>query len=779
MYRMRTSPRPRALTSFSRALTPRPRALTSFSRALTSYCVTFLLAALLAMQPAGSASAQEREIVPLRILEALHMDGVLDEGIWQNALAASGFTQQRPDEGQPATERTEVRILYDEQTLYIGVWAYDSDPSQIIATQMARDGDLVDDDYFQIILDTFLDRQNGVLFATNPDGARYDAQVRNEGRSEGRFNTNVLTDWNGVWDVYTSRNEEGWYAEMAIPWSTLRFETGDDVDFGINLERQIRRRNEQAFWAPVIRPFSISQVSVAGTLSGMNLTRHDQRYLQVTPYSLGGATWTYDPGATRRDDDFDGGVDVKYGLTNNLSVDLTYNTDFSQVEVDDAQVNLTQFSLFFPEKRTFFLENAGLFRFGVARETELFYSRNIGLARDQSGALKQVPITAGGRLTGKAGRTNLGLLLMRTGDQRFGESRIEDNIYAVARISQDVGEKSNVGFIVTNQRVGGGDFNRAAGADFNLAIGPKLAVSGFLAGTTFEQGESSESGFAGRLWSRWNGPLWQLEGLYMGVSEFFDPGMGFFSRRSLARSFGGFHEVSGRVFYTPEPDNSVVRRWFPHAVVSATLGDDGTQLTRMEHYHFEFFLTGGERAGITLDRNYTRVTEDTRSILGVKLAPGNYTDASTRMHYTTNLSKPLFADSQLIVGQYINGNRISLNLEGGVRTGSKFSIGPRYELNDVTLTDTGNTERDVTAHLFGVRTRYSFSPDLSLNALVQWDTNRDRFVSNFRFNYIINPGSNLYVVYNERRDNGDATDTLLGDPLDRTLVVKLAYLFDL
>ena len=176
----------------------------SLPRVATAFCIAALLAA-------GPASAQEREMVPLRILESLHMDGVLDEDTWQNALAASGFTQQRPDEGRPATERTEVRVLYDEETLYIGLWAYDSDPSQIIATQMQRDGDLADDDYFQIILDTYLDRQNGILFATNPDGARYDAQLRNEGRSEGRFNTNVLTDWNGVWDVYTSRTEEGWF----------------------------------------------------------------------------------------------------------------------------------------------------------------------------------------------------------------------------------------------------------------------------------------------------------------------------------------------------------------------------------------------------------------------------------------------------------------------------------------------------------------------------------------------------------------------------------------
>lgn len=741
-------------------------------RVITVLCFATMLAG-------GKASAQERELVPLRILESLHMDGVLDEDTWQNALAASGFTQQRPDEGRPASERTEVRFLYDEETLYIGVWAYDSDPSQIIATQMQRDGDLADDDYFQIILDTFLDRQNGILFGTNPDGARYDAQVRNEGRSEGRFNTNVLTDWNGVWDVYTSRNEEGWYAEISIPWSTLRFESGEDVSFGVNLERQIRRRNEQAFWAPVIRPFDISQVSVAGTLTGLDLTKHGRRYLQITPYSLGGATWTYQPGTTTRDDDFDGGVDVKYGLSQSLSMDLTYNTDFSQVEVDDAQVNLTQFNLFYPEKRAFFLENGGLFRFGVARATELFYSRNIGLSRDLTGTLRQVPITGGGRLTGKAGRTNLGVLLMRTGDQRFGDFKIEDNIYAVARVSRDVGEKSNIGLIITNQRIGGGDSNLAGGADFNLAVGPKLAVSGFLAGTSYEEGENSESGFVGRMWSRWNGPLWQLEGLYMGVSEFFNPGMGFFSRQSLARNFGGFHEVSGRIFYTPEPENSIVRRYFPHVVAGATFGEDGTQLTRREHYHFELFFTGGEQAGITLDRAFRRISEDTRPILGVKLPAGNYTDASSRMHFTSNLSKPLSIDTEVFLGQYINGDRRTLSLGGVLRTGSKFTIGPRYELNDVTLTDVEQMKREVTAHIFGVRSSYSFSPDLSFNALVQWDTQQDRFVSNFRFNYIINPGSNLYVVYNERRDNGEMSDTLLGDPLDRTLVVKLAYLFNL
>ncbi len=738
---------------------------------IAALCVSVLLMTT-------SLFAQDRSIQPLRITEQLELDGILNESFWQDGSSANGFTQQRPDDGQPSTERTEVCVVYNDQMLYIGLWAFDSKPAQIIATQMRRDGDLSDDDYFQVILDTFLDRQNGLLFATNPDGARFDAQVRNEGRSEGRFNNNIIKEWDGVWDVVTTRTDEGWFAEIAIPWRTLRFEAGKNMTFGVNFERQIRRRNEQSFWAPVIKPFTITQISVAGTMTGLNLVERVKRNLQVKPYSLKGATWTYNPSApTDRSDDFDGGVDVKYGVTHNLSMDLTYNTDFSQVEVDEAQVNLTQFSLFFPEKRGFFLENSGLFSFGVNRNTELFYSRNIGLARDSTGTLREVPILAGGRMTGKVGRSNVGLLLMRTGDKQFGSQVIDDNNYAVARLSQDVGEKSNVGLIFTNSQTSGNNYNRAGGADFNVAIGPKLAVSGFLAGTTFNASTSSKSGVAGRLWSRWNGPLWQFEGFYMGVSENFNPSMGFFSRQSLAQTYGGFHEISGRIFFAPEPENSFIRRFFPHVVVAAVFGDDGTQLTRQEHYHYEMFLTGGEIIGITLDRAFQRISTSSRPILGVKLPTGGYTAAASRMHFTTNLSKPVFGSFTFVVGQFFNGDRRTLQLTGGLRHGSKFTIEPRYELNDVDLTDNTGTRQDVTAHILGARTTYSLSPNVSARALVQWDSQTNRFRSNFRFNYIIRPGSDLFIVYNEQRDS-QATG-FLGEPQDRTLVVKLAYLFNL
>ena len=723
----------------------------------------------------SSATAQTKNIEALRINGEPALDGILDESFWQQALPAGGFVQQRPDQGLPVSERTEIRVLFNDKALYLGVSAFDSSPNQVVATQMRRDGVLTDDDYFQVIIDSYLDRQNGFMFATNPDGARWDAQVRNEGRSEGRINTNLLIEWDGVWDVVTTRTDQGWFAEIAIPWRTLRYEAGEEMVFGINFERQIRRRNEQAFWAPIVKPFSIMQVSLAGTMTGLDLAERVKRNIQIKPYALGGSQWKYTVPPTPRDDEFDGGVDAKIGITSNLALDLTYNTDFSQVEVDDAQVNLTQFDLFFPEKRDFFLENAGLFRFGVARETEVFYSRQIGLARDSTGTLREVPILAGGRVTGKAGRTNVGLLAMRTTDERFGNLVIQDNSYTVGRISQDVGAKSNVGVIFTNRQATGGDYGRSYGGDFNFALGPKFVVSGFMTGTASDG--PNGSGYAGRLWSRWQGPLWQFEGFYMKASEHFNPEMGFFSRQSLAATYGGFHEVSGRIFFTPEPENSFVRRMIPHIVLAATFGDDGTQLTRQEHYHYEMNLRGGEIVGATLDRAFQRISATSRSILGVKLPAGTYTTAGSRMHFTSNQSKSVFGAVQFTVGQLFNGDQRRLQLDGGVRAGSRFTFEPRYELNDVDLTDNTGIPRSVTAHILAARTTFSFSPNVSLRSLVQWDSRVDRFGANIRFNYILSPGSDLFVVYNENRDS--QVNGFLGDPLDRTFIVKLAYLFNL
>src|SRR6266540_3189706 len=329
------------------------------------------------------------------------IDGRLTDSVWQEATPVTGFVQRELHEGAPVTERTEVRIITDGQALYIGAWMYDSHAGEIVAGERVRDGDITKSDYFGILLDTYHDRQNGFVFTTTPAAIEYDAQVVSEGTGGGvqlpgqtsamagalgGFNLN----WDGTWTVATSRDSAGWYAEFRIPFTTLRYGAGEQQTWGLNLVRSIRRKSEEAFWSFVPRQFSLMKISRAGTLEGLQVP--SQRVLTVTPYALTGV----DLNAPRRDE---GGGEIKYGVTQSLTLDLTYNTDFAQVEVDEQRTNLTRFPLFFPEKRPFFLENAGIFSAGTPQAVDLFFTRRIGI--DTLG--QPVPIVGGGRLTGRVG----------------------------------------------------------------------------------------------------------------------------------------------------------------------------------------------------------------------------------------------------------------------------------------------------------------------------------------------------------------------------------------
>ncbi len=390
--------------------------------------IVILIAVAIAASGAAAA-AQERAVEfpgataePIDVVPA--MDGrVVDDPVWTAIAPVTGFTQTTPDEGQPSSERTEVRIAYSADTLYFGIICYDGDPSTIIVSDSRRDSPLTETDSFQIILDTYLDQQNGFVFGTNPSGLEYDGQVTNEGqgsdgfvgggrgggggRQQGGAGRGFNLNWDGSWEVRTEVSEIGWSAEFAIPFRTLRYPNGESQTWGLNFQRNIRRRNETAFWAALPRQFSIYRLSLAGQLQGLVLP--PQKNLKIMPYVLGDAISNeFEDGDVVLGD---AGVDLKYSLTPSLTLDATYNTDFAQVEVDDQQINLDRFNLFFPEKRPFFLENAGLFGVGNTGSAELFFSRRIGIG--PSGEV--VPIVGGGRLSGQVGgNVNVGLLNMQT-----------------------------------------------------------------------------------------------------------------------------------------------------------------------------------------------------------------------------------------------------------------------------------------------------------------------------------------------------------------------------
>ena len=355
-------------------------------------------------KPEISLPPSERyRIEPVRVEFGPEIDGRLDEGIWQQASIINNFVQQEPSEGDPATERTVVRLLYDSQTLYIGVEAYDSEPTDIIATEKRRDSmRIMDEDHFSIILDTFQDRRSGYMFVTNPLGAKLEQQVSEEGEGGFRGNSSsVNINWDGVWEVATRQTTTGWTAEIGIPMVTLRFPSAERQTWGVNFMRNISRKNEQVFWAPIPKAYSLTRVSLAGSMEGITNVNRGMD-LRLTPSVLTGGKQKRDGVRLNNSGFREIGLDVKYGIVSGLNLDLTVNTDFAQVEVDEQQVNLTRFPLFFPEKRDFFLENAGMFSIhtlGFERNADLFFTRRIGL----SSTGQAVPIIGGARLTGKIG----------------------------------------------------------------------------------------------------------------------------------------------------------------------------------------------------------------------------------------------------------------------------------------------------------------------------------------------------------------------------------------
>ena len=445
--------------------------------------VAFGLVAPAAAQTDVPPEDRERPVMQASRLSSVpSLDGLVkgDSG-WEGVSPTSGFTQIQPFEGAQATQRTEVYIGYTDTAVYIGLIAYDDDPSSIIIADSRRDSELDQTDSFQIIIDGLLDRQNGYLFGTNPAGIEYDAQVIKEG-STGQFGSGgggFNLNWDGSWNVEATIHDEGWGAEFEIPFTTLRYGPGDDQVWGINFQRNIRANNEIAFWAPLNRQRSINRVSEAGSIGGIETPA--RRNLQVTPYAL--ASVAEGGSISGTDDNQEFGVDVKYSLTPSLTLDATYNTDFAQVEVDDAVVNLDRFSIFLPEKRPFFLENAGQFTVGNARNIELFFSRRIGISSGDA-----VPIDGGLRLSGKVGAfTNVGLLYMA--DEGIA-GIAPQNDYAVARVNHELPNRSSIGGLFVSRDGDGSisgnastDKNRTYAVDGRWGIGDNMILEGWYAQT--------------------------------------------------------------------------------------------------------------------------------------------------------------------------------------------------------------------------------------------------------------------------------------------------------
>ena len=698
------------------------------------------------------------------IAGAVNLDGLLDEVFWREAEEASGFTQREPEQGEPATEETLVQVIYTEDTLYIGVRALDSDPSRIMATEMQRDGSqsfsggrLDTDDSIVVLLDTFHDGRNAFHFETNSWGARADALITDEGR-------NRNFEWDGVWNAAARRTEEGWSAEMAIPFNTLRFNPDLDT-WGFQVRRLIRHKNEEVFWAPIMRDADLFRVSRYGQLTGLSGGR-PTRNLRVKPFVTGSGSEGIESEVGDLAGEADVGLDVRWGVTDSLTLDVTVNTDFAQVEVDEQQVNLTRFSLFFPEKREFFLENAGIFEFGPGRGgsgggfraplLKVYHSRRIGIAQGE-----QIPIIAGGKLTGRAGDWNIGLLNVQTNDTVFPD--LDDEVpttnWAVVRVTRNVGARSNLGVIFTNRQVSGDDFNRVVGVDADINPHPRLNLNGFFTASD-DPGNDSDN-WAAAAGAGWQGPVWRWSGSYTEIRENYNPEVGFLLRR-------GIRQFNPQVTWEPRPASIDWIRSFTfetrNTIITRT---DGTLETYEGRMRFFGLRTAGEDwISFSFNPTFERLFEDFEIQPGIIVPPGDYTFYDWSVFMNTNEGRLVSTHVRLNVGELYDGDRIGSNISVNFRPSAYFRSRTEWNRDDIDLPG-----GDFVTTIWRQRFNVSFSPNVFLNSFIQYSDTDELLSMNTRFNWIYKPGADLFIVYNQ--------NWLDGNNRDRALIFKFTYLWAL
>ena len=698
------------------------------------------------------------------------IDGVVEQAIWSTAQPFGAFIQQEPNEGLPATERTEVRFLLDRLNLYIGVVSFDSEPDKIVVSQSRRDAELTDTDSIEIIFDTFNDGQNGFVFGTNPFGIAYDGQVTGEGQNgqgnRGGFNLN----WDADWTVRARITERGWEAEFAVPLKTLRYSPGDERVWGVNVLRNIRRKNEQVFLAPVPRGYNLHRVSVAGKLGGLNLPA--RRDVKLVPYVAASVNDEKSLRTDTVDRAGDIGLDAKWGVRADLTLDATVHTDFAQVEADEQQVNLTRFPLFFPEKRPFFLENAQLFQFGQAQAIDLFFSRRIGL----SATGQPIDIVAGGRLSGKLGGYNVGLLNMQTDEAvngRTGQTLAPGNNFTALRIQREVG-RSNVGaMFVGRQGVGArapaSDYNRAYGLDLAWQATTNGKLFAFLARTDSPAAKGG-SDYAGRLAYNYANQLWGSRLGYAQVGERFNPEVGFLQRRAY-RQFDGSYNLT----YQPK-QWPWIRRISPHVNYRAYADLDNRLESSSGHWHFfDIIHRSGARFGYRFDTQQDRPRRPFtvyQDVTGrrVVIPAGEYAWTVGVFEGATNLSAPVSASLQQYTGRYYDGDYLGWRLTLGLRAGARLLSEIGWNRDDVTLA-AGRFKND----LVPVKVSYAFTSLANLQGLIQYNRQASMLSSNIRLALLNRSGTGFFLVYNDRRDTSAFTpDELLG----RSFIVKYTRLFD-
>jgi hypothetical protein len=745
-----------------------------------SRCTVFTALLLLAGMAPASAQVDPAEGPPpplsafridgVLVDEGPRIDGILDDAVWESASLIDAFTQQEPNEGAPATERTEVRVLYDGSSLFLGIRAFDSSPTGPIATEMRRDANrILDEDNFQVIFDTFRDSRSAYMFVVTPLGAQLDQQVFDEGGRDRRASaSSVNRDWDGVWAASARRTPEGWTAEIEIPMVTMRFPAAEPQSWGINFKRNIRTRNEEVFWAPIPRAFDLTRVSLAGSLNGLHSLNRGMD-LRIKPYATGGGQWQRTPTLSNNAHTEEVGLDVKYGIIPGLNLDVTYNTDFAQAEVDNEQVNLTRFALFYPEKREFFLENAAQFAVGTTNSTgriaDLFFTRRIGITASRA----TVPIFGGARLTGKLGANNIAIMDIQTEKLEATDGALIEpgQNFLVARYSRDVFERSQIGALVVNKEANtGGGFNRTYAADMLLSLTPSLTVEGFLAGTS-SPGVSSDQ-LGGHLRAGWLSSRYRIYGEYTDLGDNFNPEVGFVPRVGIRRS-------KIHLEMNPRPGRWGIRMMEPMWNYTDIRDQSGRLVSNQFHHMVGVRFDNGAYFNVMYNRYFELLDNPYRVTSAIQVAPGEYNFWDLNLSFRSNPARRVSFNASYGPQTYWDGDRTDWGGGVDVRVTDQLATSGRFSRSKVDLPG-----GDFTADVASVQFDYGFSPRLSLRTLTQYNSFTDQLSTSGRLQYEYRPGSDIFVVYDEiRRDPEVLSSPFAAESRDHQLIVKVTYLLSM
>ena len=723
---------------------------------------------LVALGATSAARAEDPEPVTLRahrLMQPIVFDGRLDDAIYASIDPSPPFRQQEPQAGELATEQTEMWVFFDDRNIYVAARMHDSAPDRMIADEMRRDASLYQNEHFVVVLDTFHDQRTGFFFQTNPLGGVRDAFIQDENTAN--------YDWNAVWDVRVHRDDSGWTTEMVIPFKSLRYPTGKEQVWGINARRWERRINEHSLLSitppGVPSNNSVQRLANAATLVGMEVPP-PARNIELKPYGVSNLTTNRlaTPAFSNRFDR-DIGIDAKYGITSNVTLDVTVNTDFAQVEIDEQQVNLTRFSLFFPEKRDFFLEGQGIFDFANTgnngfRQPDvpiMFFSRRIGLDAGQP-----VPIKGGARLTGRIGKTSLGLLEIQTDEGAFdpvvGAPRSRATNFLVARVKRDILRRSNIGIMATRRspRTGATGSNTLLGVDTTFNLFENVQAGTYYARSDTPGSTGNASSYRGYF--RYLHDRYGVETERLKVGDAFNPDVGYVPRPDITRT-DVVARFSPRIYSVRS-----LRRLEWNAEVDRYVNGHDELETRVSSGTFRIEFNNSDQLQFTGRNDYEFVTAAFRVSGGPSLPVGVYEFNEGVVQYNAGAQRRVSGRLTLTAGEFYSGHRQQFEYNGRVKVSSQLAFEPRLLASRITL-----REGAFTTKLFGARTTYTVTPRMFVSGLVQYNSGLNTLESNIRWRWEYQPGSDIYVVYTDARDTFGSRSALL---MNRGVAIKATRL---